>query len=114
VIERHPVSGDAERAATAGDLADGEEIRVPIMEEEVRVEKRPVVKEEVTLGKRKVTETERVDETVRREEARVETEGDAAVQFRGERERSGRYSGGERRRRRDPTYAGPERRLAAR
>src|SRR4051794_7371190 len=111
VIERHAVSGDAERVA-AGDLAEGEEIRVPIMEEEVRVEKRPVVKEEVTLGKRKVTETERVNETLRREEARVETEGDAAVQYRGE--RSGRSGGAERRRRRDPAYAGPERRLAVR
>ncbi len=114
VIERHPVSGDAGRAAAAGDLAEGEEIRVPIMEEEVRVEKRPVVKEEVTLGKRKVTETERVNESVRREEARVETEGDADVQYRGERERSERYGGSERRRRRDPAYAGPERRLAVR
>jgi uncharacterized protein (TIGR02271 family) len=113
VIERHPVSGDAARTA-AGDLAEGEEIRVPIMEEEVRVEKRPVVKEEVTLGKRQVTETERVNETLRREEARVETEGDADVQYRGERERGNRYGGAERRRRRDPAYAGPERRLAMR
>jgi uncharacterized protein (TIGR02271 family) len=113
VIERHPVSGDAARTA-AGDLAEGEEIRVPIMEEEVRVEKRPVVKEEVTLGKRKVTETQQVNETLRREEAKVETEGDAAVQYRGERERGERYGGTERRRRRDPAYAGPERRLAVR
>jgi uncharacterized protein (TIGR02271 family) len=113
VIERHSVSGD-ERAAAPGDLAEGEEIRVPIMEEEVRVEKRPVVKEEVRLGKRQVTETERVNETVRREEARVETEGDADVQYRGDRERSGRYGGSERRRRLDPAYAGPERRLAVR
>jgi uncharacterized protein (TIGR02271 family) len=112
VIERHAVSGDAERVAAAGDLAEGEEIRVPIMEEEVRVEKRPVVKEEVTLGKRQVTETERVNETLRREEARVETEGDASVQYRGE--RGGRSGAAERRRRRDPAYAGPERRLAAR
>jgi len=115
VIERHPVSGDAERVASAGDIGDDEEIRVPLTEEEIRVEKRPVVKEEVTLGKRKVTETERVNETLRREEARVETEGDAAVQYRGERERTGRsYGGAERRRRRDPAYAGPERRLAVR
>jgi uncharacterized protein (TIGR02271 family) len=113
VIERHAVSGDAARTA-AGDLAEGEEIRVPIMEEEVRVEKRPVVKEEVTLGKRQVTETERVNETLRREEARIETDGDADVQYRGERERTGRYGGDERRRRRDPAYAGPERRLAVR
>jgi uncharacterized protein (TIGR02271 family) len=113
VLERHPVSGEAARAA-AGDIAEGEQIRVPIMEEEVRVEKRPVVKEEVSLGKRRVTGTERVDESLRREEARIETEGDATVRQRSERERAGRYGGTERRRRPDPAYAGPERRLVAR
>jgi uncharacterized protein (TIGR02271 family) len=114
VVERRPVTGDAARAATGGPIADGEEIRVPIMEEEVRVEKRPVVKEEVTLRKRQVTGTERVNETLRREEARVDTEGEANVQFRGEPGRTGRTGGAERRRRRDPAYAGPERRLEAR
>jgi uncharacterized protein (TIGR02271 family) len=109
VLERHPASGGA-----TGDIAEGEEIRVPIMEEEVRVEKRPVVKEEVSLGKRRITGTERVDESLRREEARIETEGDATVRQRGERERAGRYGGTERRRRPDPAYAGPERRLVAR
>ena len=112
VLERHPVSGDAARTA-AGDLAEGEEVRIPIMEEEVRVEKRPVVKEEVSLGKRQVTGTERVNETLRREEARIETEGDATIRQRGDRERAGRYGGTERRRRFDPGYAGPERRLVA-
>ena len=42
----------------------------------MRVEKEPVVKEEIEVGKRQVQETEQVSGTVRREEARVESEGD--------------------------------------
>lgn len=98
VIERHPVSG---RPVT-GSIKEGEEIRVPLTEEEVRVEKRPVVKEEITVGKRKVQETETVRDTVRREEARIEEQGAARVR--------NPWKGTERRRRRDPGYAGPERR----
>jgi uncharacterized protein (TIGR02271 family) len=51
-------------------------IEVPVREEQVSVEKRPVVYEEVGVGKRQVTDTEQVSETVQREEARVEHEGD--------------------------------------
>jgi uncharacterized protein (TIGR02271 family) len=98
VIERHPASG---RPVT-GSIKEGEEIRVPLTEEEVRVEKRPVVKEEISVGKRKVQETETVRDTVRREEARIEEKGAARVRD--------PWKGKERRRRRDPSYAGPERR----
>ena len=75
VIERHPASG----RPAAGSIKEGEEIRVPLTEEEVRVEKRPVVKEEISVGKRKVQETETVRDTVRREEARIEEMGAARV-----------------------------------
>ena len=43
------------------------------------VEKRAVVTEEIGIGKRKVQETEQVSGTVRREEARIEGEGDVDV-----------------------------------
>ena len=76
VIERHPVAGGQ---ATSGDLKSGEEIRIPVREEQVRVEKQAVVKEEVSLGKRKVTDTQKVDETVRHEELRVDKEGKVNV-----------------------------------
>ena len=99
VIERHPASG----RPAAGSIREGEEIRVPLTEEEVRVEKRPVVKEEITVGKRKVQGTETVRDTVRREEARIEESGGARVR--------NAWQGTERRRRRDSSYAGPERRL---
>jgi len=106
VIERRPVSG---ADAQAGDIAEeGEEIRVPLTEEHVRVDKRPVVKEEVSIGKQKIQDTEHVSESVRHEEARIENEGATNVRMRGGRER---YSGTERRRRMDPSYAGRERRV---
>jgi len=57
-----------------------EEIRIPVSEEQVHVEKRPVVTEEVTVGKRRVTGKRRVSTTARKEKVRVETEGNVRVQ----------------------------------
>jgi uncharacterized protein (TIGR02271 family) len=79
VVERHPASG----RATAGDIRAGQEIRVPVKEEQVHVEKTPVVKEEVSVGKRKVTDTEQVSGTVRKEEVKVEREGNVDVRNKG-------------------------------
>jgi len=76
VIERHAPTG---RGAGAWDIGPGEEIRVPVMEERVTVEKTPVVKEEVSVGKRVVHETERVAGEVRKEEVHVERKGDVDV-----------------------------------
>jgi len=75
VVERHAATG--QRAT--GEIRQGEDIRIPIKEEQVRVEKVPVVKEEVTVGKRTVQDTERVAADVRKEEVRVEEQGDAKV-----------------------------------
>jgi len=63
VVERHPVSG---QRASSADIREGEEIRIPVMDEEVDVEKRAVVKEEVSVGKRVVQDTERVGGEVRK------------------------------------------------
>ena len=76
VIERHPVEG---RRASEAPIREGESIRVPVREEEVTVEKQPVVTEEIAVGKRQVQDTEEVSGTVRREEARIEREGDVDV-----------------------------------
>jgi uncharacterized protein (TIGR02271 family) len=76
VIERRPASG---KAASAGDVRAGEEVRIPLTEEKVHVEKEAVVTEEVAVGKRKVTGTETVSGTVRKEQLKVEQEGDVAV-----------------------------------
>jgi len=76
VIERHAATG---QTASSCDIREGEEIRVPVMEEQVSVQKTPVVKEEVTVGKRVVHDTERVAGDVRKEEIRVERTGDAEI-----------------------------------
>jgi uncharacterized protein (TIGR02271 family) len=84
VIERTPVHG---RAATQGIAADaireGEEIRIPVREEQVEVSKRAVVTEEVKVGKRVVQDTERVTGDVRKEEVKIEQKGDVDVKTRG-------------------------------
>jgi len=76
VIERHAASGQPSDTP----IGEGETYRVPVREEQVTVDKQPVVREEVSLGKRQVQDSQRVSDTVRREEARVERQGDANVQ----------------------------------
>lgn len=105
VIERRPAAGGGK---TGGTIDEGEEVRIPLMEEEVRVDKTPVVREEVSLKKRQVQDTEQVSETVRREEARVEETG--AGRSRSKNTES--WRGNERRYRDDASYTGPERRTA--
>src|SRR4051812_16867557 len=71
-----------DRDATAGDAAftdDGDTIRVPVTAESVEVTKQPRVVEEIEIAKRPVTETETVRETVRREEADIQQQGDVTV-----------------------------------
>jgi uncharacterized protein (TIGR02271 family) len=103
IIERRPAAGGR---TVSGDIEEGEEVRIPLMEEEVRVEKTPVVREEVTLKKRQVQGTEQVSDTVRREEARIEQSGDTTIH--GDTEA---WRGNERRYHHDASYSGPERRL---
>lgn len=76
VVERRPASG---RAATGGNIQEGQEIRIPVQEEQVHVEKHPVVKEEVSVKKRTVQDTKKISGTVRKEELQVEKQGDVEV-----------------------------------
>lgn len=69
VLER--VAVDKNAPAMAENIGDEKEIRVPLTEERVRVEKTPVVTEEVRVGKRQITDTQRVGDEVRHEELRV-------------------------------------------
>jgi uncharacterized protein (TIGR02271 family) len=73
VIERRPAHGQ-----TAGSIK-AEEIRIPVSEEKVNVDKETVVKEEVKVGKRTVQDTKTVSGEVKREELRVEEKGDVNV-----------------------------------
>ena len=77
VVDRRPV--DRRPADQPIDEDDEETIDVPVMREEVTVEKRPVVYEEVEVGKRAVQDTRQVSGTVRREEARIDHDGDVEV-----------------------------------
>jgi uncharacterized protein (TIGR02271 family) len=83
VIERRAVTG-AEAGREVGEieassLREGEEVRIPLREEEVSVEKRVVPREEVRIGKEVTQETRKVTEDVKREEAKVERTGQARV-----------------------------------
>jgi len=75
VIERTPAHG---RASTEG-IKAGEQIRIPVREEQVSVSKDAVVTEEVKVGKRTVQDTEHVSGQVRKEEVKIEQTGDVDV-----------------------------------
>ena len=70
-VERRPLSADAATDVTISE----DEIRVPVMEEEVITQKRVVPKEEVVIRKRAVTDTEVVEDDVRRERVDVDDSG---------------------------------------
>jgi uncharacterized protein (TIGR02271 family) len=66
-VERVPASGGASEAQIGAD-----EVSVPVVEDEVVVQKKPVVKEEIRLRKDVVHERQIVEEDVRREEVDIE------------------------------------------
>ena len=82
-VERRPLSADAATDVTISE----DEIRVPVMEEEVVAQKRVVPKEEVVIRKRAVSDTEVVEEDVRRERVDVD---DSAVRERKSRDANDR------------------------
>jgi uncharacterized protein (TIGR02271 family) len=67
-VERVPVEG---REASEAEIGE-DEVSMPVVEEEVVVEKRPVVKEELRIRKDVVLDEEVVEEDVRKEEVDVE------------------------------------------
>jgi len=82
VIERRPTRRKASSKSIPASSATAEEIRIPVTEEQVHVDKEVVVKEEVAVGKRKVRDTETVSTDVKREELKVEQDGQARVRRR--------------------------------
>lgn len=72
-IERRPVAPGEARGSQP--RFENDEIRVPVTEEEVIVEKRPVVKEELIISKDRVQETQNVEADVRKERFDVDKEG---------------------------------------
>jgi uncharacterized protein (TIGR02271 family) len=74
VLERVAVSPNT--PGSSADIGRSQEIRVPLSEDSVRVEKQPVVREEVIVGKREVSDVARVGDSVRHEELRVDSDLD--------------------------------------
>jgi uncharacterized protein (TIGR02271 family) len=74
-IERHPASGPASDTP----IGEGESIRVPVSEEKVNVSKQTVETGEIALKKRQVQDSQQVSDTVRKEKAHIEREGDPAI-----------------------------------
>ena len=84
VIERTAVHGRAAAGGVpAGDIREGEVIRIPVSEEQVHVTKEAVVTEEVKVGKRVVEDTQRVSGQVRKEEVKIDQAGDVDVKTHG-------------------------------
>jgi len=79
-VERRPVT---DAGASAEIRASENEIRVPIMEEEVVVEKRPVVKEELIVSKERVEETRPVDVETRKEQFDIDDPRTSDKTYRG-------------------------------
>ena len=75
VIERRAL----DNKASDSPISNEETIRIPVSEEKIDVEKRTVVTGEVSAHKRSIEETEHINETLRREEARVNRIGDADI-----------------------------------
>lgn len=73
-VERRPLQAD--QAGTPADFKEGE-TRIPLMEEEVVVEKRPVAKEEVVIRKHAVDDTENVEADLRKERVDIDEKGRA-------------------------------------
>jgi uncharacterized protein (TIGR02271 family) len=67
-VERVPVEGQEASEAEIGE----DEFFVPVIEEEVVVEKRPVVKEEIWVRKHVVEDEETVERDVRKEEIDID------------------------------------------
>jgi uncharacterized protein (TIGR02271 family) len=75
VIERRSLNNEA----TDSPISDEETIHIPVSEEQVDVDKHTVITGEVSAHKREVEETKRIDESLKREEARLRTSGDVDI-----------------------------------
>ncbi len=64
-------------------ISEEETIHIPVSEEHVEIGKHTVITGEVSAHKHEVEETEHIDEILKREEARVDTDGDAHVKKEG-------------------------------
>ncbi|HWO94961.1 MAG TPA: YsnF/AvaK domain-containing protein [Bacillus sp. (in: firmicutes)] len=76
-VEHRSVSKDG---VEANPIENDETIRVPVYEEQVEVTKKPVITDEIVIGKRTVEETQQVADSVKKEKAYIEREGNPIVE----------------------------------
>jgi uncharacterized protein (TIGR02271 family) len=88
VIERRTLNNqptDSQITSSSSDSSswdsscDSETIRIPVTEEKVEVGKHTVVTEEISAHKRDVEATQKVEQTLRREEAKVDKNGNPII-----------------------------------
>jgi uncharacterized protein (TIGR02271 family) len=75
VIERRPLNNETCDSA----ITNEETIRIPVSEERVDIDKQTVVTGEISAHKRAIENTEHIDETLKREEAKINRIGDPDV-----------------------------------
>lgn len=75
VIERRALNNEVSDTP----IGEEETIHIPVSEEQVEVGKHTVLTGEVLASKRAVEDTRHIDETIKREEARLEVEGDPNI-----------------------------------
>lgn len=75
VIERRTLNNEESDSP----ITDEESIKIPVSEERVDVDKHTVLTGEITARKHSIEDTKRVDESLKREEARINGVGDANV-----------------------------------
>lgn len=75
VIKRTPMNNEKSDAS----IRSGETVHIPVSQEQVQVNKYTVTTEEISASKRQVEETQQVNETLKHEEAHVNTTGNVDI-----------------------------------
>ncbi|MGE7758960.1 YsnF/AvaK domain-containing protein [Peribacillus sp. NPDC097895] len=62
-----------------GSIKDGETLRIPVVEEQLEVSKKPVVTDEIVIKKHAVQETEQVQDTLKKEDIQLDSTDESIV-----------------------------------
>jgi uncharacterized protein (TIGR02271 family) len=82
VIERHPSTTVGQVVSiTSNDFQTQEIARIELFEETVEIQRQPVVREEIRIRKEVSRETLSAEESLRREELEIQTEGDPSIDW---------------------------------
>ncbi|CAH0129173.1 Stress response protein YsnF [Peribacillus sp. Bi96] len=77
-IEHRSVSGRESKRET-GSMKDGETFRIPVVEEQLEVSKKPVVTDEIVIKKHAVQETEQGQDTLKTEDIQLDSTDESIV-----------------------------------